>query len=134
MREYLIVCTSPYLASDGTTQPVGTAINRVMWDGVTPYSPGLGLSLVPDDGRTIYQPAMPVPTTIGALAFIERFPPATLAPLMAANPVWGVLIAASQTINVTDPTLLGYMHAAVASGALTQAQMTQVLDLSIISP
>ena len=79
-------------------------------------------------------PPPPTPTTISALDFIRRFPPATLGPLMAANPLWAVMIAAAGTITVTDPTLIANMQQAVAVGALTQAQMTQVLNLTKASP
>ncbi|BCI68059.1 hypothetical protein [Acetobacter aceti] len=34
------------------TEPVGHVVNIIMWDGVTPYTPGDGLALVADpDGK-----------------------------------------------------------------------------------
>jgi hypothetical protein len=79
-------------------------------------------------------PAPPPPTTIDALSFMRRFTPAELSALVAANPIWGFMVAAAGTITVTDPVLVTDMQEAVAAGALTQARMTQVLDLAVVSP
>ena len=79
-------------------------------------------------------PVPPAPTTIASYEFILRFTPAEQSALMAANPLWGVLVAAAGTIDVTVPTFVAYLQAAVASGALTQARMTQVLNLAVASP
>ncbi len=55
---YLLVCgPAACVAQDGTTQPAGTAFARILWDGVTPYTPPAGQEVVPDDGRPIFQPA-----------------------------------------------------------------------------
>lgn len=56
-KSYLVVSTAQTVASDGTSQPAGTAFNRVMWDGVTPFDPGRNMELIRDDGRALYQPA-----------------------------------------------------------------------------
>lgn len=57
---YLVVCgPASCVASDGTTQAAGTALNRIVWDGKTAYAPQAGQQVVPDDGRTLYQPPAP---------------------------------------------------------------------------
>lgn len=43
-------------ADDGTHQPAGTALNRIVWDGVADYPPPSGCVLIRDDGRQIYEP------------------------------------------------------------------------------
>ena len=54
---YLLMCAQPgCTASDGTTQPAGTALNRILWDGKTPFAAPPGELVVPDDGRPIYTP------------------------------------------------------------------------------
>lgn len=90
---------------------------------------------VPAAGHAVYTPSAPfVLTTIPALTFIDRFTAAEQAALMAANPVWAVEIAAAGTVTVTDKTLIADMTAAVTAGALTQARMSQVLNLAEASP
>ncbi len=129
---YVVTCTAPCVASDGSTQPAGTVLNRIVAD--PGLSPGTGLALAPDTGQLVYAPPPKPVTTIGALAFIRRFTPAEQLALTAANPTWGIQIAAAGTITVTDKTLIADMTAAVTAGALTQARMTQVLDLAVVSP
>jgi hypothetical protein len=38
-QTYAVQLTANGIASDGTTQPAGTILNFVLWDGVTPYTP-----------------------------------------------------------------------------------------------
>lgn len=73
-------------------------------------------------------------TTISALDFIRRWTSAEQARLMAANPLWGVMVAAAGTVTVTDPAVVAYVQTAVADGIVTQARATQALDLSVASP
>ena len=129
---YVLVCASP-CEVDGTTQPAGTALSRVIWDGSTPFAPP-GMNVVPDTGQTLYTPTLSAPTTISALAFIQRFTAAEQTALMAANSTWGVMIAAAGTIDVTNALLIAQMQAAVTAGALTQARVTQILNLADSSP
>ena len=79
-------------------------------------------------------PAPPPPTTIDALSFMRRFTPAELSALVAANPIWGFMVAAAGTINVADPTLVADIGLAVTAGAITQVRAVQVLDLAVVSP
>lgn len=81
-----------------------------------------------------WSPPRDAENTIQALAFIERFTPAEQTTLMAANPLWGVQIAAAGIIDVTNAQLVTEMQAAVAQGALTQARMDQVRNLALASP
>jgi hypothetical protein len=79
-------------------------------------------------------PPAPPTTMITPLDFMRRFTTAEMQTLNAANPLWGMQVAAAGSIDVTDPVLLADIAAAVAAGALTQARMTQVLDLTKASP
>jgi len=55
---YVLQCTTPCRASDGTTRPIGTFLQKVEWDGVRPYAPP-GFNVVPYTNQTVYQPAAP---------------------------------------------------------------------------
>ncbi len=130
--QYVVTCTAPCAAPDGTTQPAGTVINRILAD--PSFNPGPGLSIQPDTGQAVYAPPAAPVTTISALAFISRFTPAEQSALMTANPMWGLQIAAAGTVDVTDPRVIAGIDAAVKAGALTQSRMTQILNLAIASP
>ena len=86
------------------------------------------------DGTTFVDPATVTPTTIAPLDFIRRFTAAEQSALMAANPLWGVLIAAAPVVDVTDAATTGGVQAAVVAGALSQARANQVLNLAVPSP
>lgn len=68
---YLEVCSpGSCRALDGSTQPAGTVINRVVVDPATFSKPGV--AYVPDDRRPIYSPATaapPLPSLISVLAY-----------------------------------------------------------------
>lgn len=72
--------------------------------------------------------------TIDSYHFILRFTTAEQNALMVSNPSWGILIAAIKVVDVADPTLISYLQTAVTDGILTQARVTQILNLSIPSP
>ena len=59
---YAIVCAAPCVASDGTTQPAGTALAAIAYDGRAPYTPPPNTAVVPYAGQTIYVPATPAPS------------------------------------------------------------------------
>lgn len=68
----LVICAlDACVTRDGTTQPRGTAFDRVVTnpDG-SDYNPGPGLALVPDDGRALYVqnsgavPKLPAPVML----------------------------------------------------------------------
>jgi hypothetical protein len=54
MPAYNVVTTTPTFGpgpdGNGTVEfPVGTVVNRIIWDGETEYEPGEGLALEPAD-------------------------------------------------------------------------------------
>lgn len=63
-QTYALQCTASCVASDGTTQPAGTTLNLVQWDGVSAWSPPAGMTAVLYAGQAIYQPAPAVPSQI----------------------------------------------------------------------
>ena len=81
-----------------------------------------------------WAPPSAVPTSLPALDFIRRFTDAERATLMAANPVWGVMIAAAGSVDAASPELLADLTRAVALGALTVQRIAQILDFSQASP
>ena len=120
--------------------------NVVDWDGVAPWTPPGGMTLVNYTGSAScgvgyawngtdpVPPASATPTVIPSLQFIRRMTAAEQTALMAANPAWGAMVAAANVINVTDPVVVGYLQTAVSDGAITQARATQVLNLAVASP
>lgn len=54
MTTHLLVTTAPMTMPDGVT-PCGANVvwNRILWDGVTPYTPPPGTVLTADDGTQI---------------------------------------------------------------------------------
>jgi hypothetical protein len=55
---YLLVCLSScVVGSDGNGNPVtvgpNVVTNRILWDGVAPYTPPAGTRIIPDDGTPI---------------------------------------------------------------------------------
>ncbi len=130
--DYVVTCTAPCTAPDGTTQPAGTVINRILADPT--FDPGPGLSIQPDTGQAVYAPPPAPITTISALAFIGRFTAAEQSAMMASNPMWGLQIAAAGTVDVTDPRVIAGLQAAVKAGVLTAARGAQVLNLAAASP
>ena len=138
---YCIVTTTAQTDPNGNIIPVGSAVQIVMVDDPADFDPavshGAGYGLVQWTGQTVWQPpaaAPPVPTTLPALTFLRRFTRVTQAAVFAANPLWALQIAAAGTIDVTDPTLLADIAAAVSAGLLTQAEADRALDLSQASP
>lgn len=131
--KYVLVCSTPCPASDGTIQPAGTALNRVLWDGVAPYTPP-GVFIVLDTGQTLYAPPVAAQTTLASLAFMDRFTLLEYKAIAALDPRWPTQVAAVETVDVTGPRVVAGMQAAVAGGAITAARRDQVLDLSRVSP
>ena len=79
-------------------------------------------------------PPPPPPTTISSYDFINRLTAAEQSAILTAKPLWPVQIAALGTVDVTNPTLIADFAAAVAAGLLTQARVTQILNLAVASP
>ena len=113
---------------DGTLPPGAIACTQAQAASAGPWDTIVSGALV------VGTPPVAVQTTTSPLAFIQRFTSAEQSALMAANPLWGVLIAAVPVIDTTNALLIADMQAAVTAGTLTQARMTQVLNLSVTSP
>ena len=145
---YLVVLSSPSVSPDGSPLPAGTAFNRVMCDAnwtptpaVVPNCPaGAVLSLVADDGRALWQPPQPAPTTIGPYDFIQRFTPAEQEAIQKAAQgnwqiqLWMTQLAASGAVDVTSATLQTGLAALEAAGLLTSARAAQIVSLGEPSP
>ena len=110
-------------------------------EGVDTYvgvaTDGSGFHVTAPSGTPVWKvlggPAGPA-TTISALDFIRRWMPAEQVALMAANPLWGILIVAAKEIDVTDPVVIADVQDAVTKNVVTQARADQVLNLSVASP
>jgi hypothetical protein len=129
---YVVVCTAPCVADDGTTQPAGTVLNRITWDGHAPLGLPAGLAVQPDTGQARYDPTKPN-TVISASDFIARFTIpeqvaiATAAQTNASIGVWQTKLAAATTVDLTDPAVKAALDELVTAGLLTQARETAIL-------
>lgn len=104
---YVLQCTAPCVASDSTSQPAGTYLQKIEWDGVTPYNPP-GFAVLPYTNQTIYQPidrtdATPA-TSSGPVINLTAstygtFANATAMSVMANNPA-----ATPQVVGITAPS------------------------------
>lgn len=56
---WAVVCTASCTALDGTSQPAGTTIEKIWWDGVSNWSPPANTQVVPYTGQTVYTPPSP---------------------------------------------------------------------------
>lgn len=135
---YALTCATSCVVSDGSTQPSGTVVGLTIWDGASNYQPA-GLNVVAYTGQALYTPTPLARTTIPVFNFFQRFTSTEFAALMANTTAAGIVAqlnayGASQPINVTDPTIIGYMAQAVAAGLITSARSTQILNLSVSSP
>lgn len=69
---WAVVCTATCVALDGTTQPSGTTIEEISWDGVSPWTPPPNTHAVPFTGQSVYQPPAPpslAPVQVDMAAF-----------------------------------------------------------------
>jgi hypothetical protein len=135
---YVLVCATSCVASDGTTQPAGTALGRVVWDGAATFHP-TGMNVVADTGQALYTPTPPIVTTVPVFQFFARFTAAEFNALMANSTAAGIIArlnayGANAPINVVDPIITGYMAQAVTAGLITQTRSTQILNLAVSSP
>ncbi len=138
---YRVVTTGPYTVPgpDGgmVAVPVGTTINRVVYDPAAPWAPPAGTMLLPDDGtawRDAAQPAL-VPVEMDAYAWLQRLPPevqVSVAKAAQAEPrllVGLTLLGARGTVDLSDPngTLRGFLDLAVAATAGMANPLTRAL-------
>ena len=132
---YVLVCgPGTCKVGDGTMQPAGTVLGRILWDGTAAYVPPPGEQAVPDTGQPIYQPVMPHPTSIPDGAFLARFTAAERAAVQQAAVAQPATIGVGLTqgmvagaVNLTDPALKAWMDGLVAGGVITSARETAIL-------
>ena len=139
---YVLVCgPAPCTAPDGTTQPAGTALGRILWDGHAAYTPPAGEQVVPDTGQAIYQPPPPHPTTITSAAFLARFTtteqaavqsaaaaaPGTIGVGLTIGMVTGTVDLAGCPSACQNATLKTWMDGLVSAGAITATRETAIL-------
>ena len=139
---YVLVCgPSACKAPDGTTQPAGTVLGRILWDGHAAYTPPSGEQVVPNAGQLPYQPVVPHPTTITSAAFLARFTTAEQAAVQSAAAAAPGTIGVGLTIGMVQGTvnlagcpgacvnaqLKAWMDGLVSAGAITSARETAIL-------
>ncbi len=131
----LPTATASAQVTDNYARAVTIVGNTYSVPGITVEAPSLNAALNVLNSMAPTSAITPVvPTTIAALDFIRRFTTSEQTTLMTSNPLWALQIAAAGTIDVTNATLIADMNAAVATGLLTQARMSQVLNLAVSSP
>ena len=130
---YAVVCTAPWQPGDGTTQPVGTIQNFVLWDGVTPFQPPSGTDLVlaqPGEVAYVLQQAQ---VAIGSQTVLETDVTPTSGQTIALPYAGGKDSLLVATINGTLATLvvrapplpgLGNLVQVVALGTGTITSLT----------
>ena len=134
-----VVCTTPCVVSNGSTQPAGTIVNKVIAD--PGWTPGPGLSLAPLSTTPIWSLPAPPATTLSSVAFQARFTMAEMAAIQASQvgmAAWltGLNYAASNSgiIDVSSPVFSALMAQLVSANLLTSARAAQISNLSIPSP
>ena len=136
---YALVCgPSACTAPDGTTQPPGTAMATIIWDGHTAYTAPAGEQAVPFTGQPIYQPH---PTTITSAQFLARFTSAEQAAVEGAAAAAPGTIGVGLTVGMVTGTvnlagcptacqnvqLKAWMDGLVTAGAITAAREVAIL-------
>jgi hypothetical protein len=135
---YVVVCATTCTAFDGTTQPAGTALNRIIADPT--FNPGPGLALIPDTGQSIYAPPPPAPTIIAPLDFMSRLTPAEQTAIATAGQsnaqilLFLLKLSGATQVDVTDPLTVAGVNAMVSAGLLTAPRGAQILNLLQASP
>ncbi len=123
--------------TDNFGRTVTVSGNTYSVSGVTVTAPNDTAALTVLNGMAPdgWAPPAAPSTTISALAFVNRFTSAE----QQANLLWAMQLSAAAAstggqIDVTNAELLAGMSQRVAAGTLTQARMTQILNLSVASP
>lgn len=137
---WAVVCTTPCVASDGTTQPVGTVLQKVWWDPATPWKLPANTQVVPDTGQAVYTPPPPPITVIASEDFFSRFTAAEQQAIMTAAQtnwqvnLWLARATAAGTMDVTSPSVTAGMAQLVSAGLITSSRSSQIVDLKQTSP
>lgn len=119
----LLVTAGTWIDADGISQPSGTPVNRVTWDGVTVLVAPVGFAFRADLKEKIWRPAGLYRQTV--VDFINRMtnPEKTLLYAARAS-AWQVddlltQLAAGGTVDPGDPRIVAAMTALVTRGVLT---------------
>lgn len=126
------------IASDGTTQPVGTYFSpTISYDGIATYHPP-GMNVVLYTSQTLYVPVAPAPAALTGAQLWARFTTAEQNAIMAFGScsycATIITVATSPYVSSADPTIQGYFTTLVSGGLLTPARGTQILNFGVISP
>jgi hypothetical protein len=138
MSTMVITLAAQTVMLDGTTQPAGTPVGRIVaGPGFTPTSgpgtpAGTALELVADTGQVLWAAAAPLATVIPGLEFWARLTPAEQNAFMTyvgANPTslaTFVQILTTQ-INLASALTAQWMAFMVSIGAITALRVAVVL-------
>lgn len=134
---WAIVCTATCTAPDGTSQPAGTMIGKIWWDGVTAWTPPPNTNAVAFTGQTLYAAASNV-TVISGAQLWQRFTPAEQAALLAYSSgtfaATAISLATSVAISSQDPVIIADFATMVADNIITSARSTKILNFNQSSP
>ena len=139
MAKYVLQCNLAQgcVAADGTTQPNGTYMELISWDGVSPYHPA-GMNVVPYTGQTIYVPAAPAPTVLPGWQVWSRFTAQEQIALLSYSSgiyvATAISLASSPALSNQDPVIIADFATLVTNGLLTPARSTQILNFAVSSP
>jgi hypothetical protein len=115
----------------------GLTVNTIVWDGVAPFDPGPGCSLVPEDQATPIHP--PAPTaSLRVRDVLNRLPPSKCVDILKAADATAasgdyqlryllLLLNAGDYLDRDDERMLGAFQSLVASGLLTQSEVDAAL-------
>jgi|GEM_PF-5715900 hypothetical protein len=126
---------------DGSTQPAGTPVQRILWDGESAWTPPAGLNVVEDTGQALYAAPPPPPSAVlSTAAFLARLTldeqgalwQAALASVInvGALPTIGVGLQAGLAAGQIDLTTVDtatWIAALVTAGVLTAARAATIL-------
>jgi hypothetical protein len=133
---WAVVCTAACQAPDGTTQPAGTTVQKIWWNGVSVWPAPPNSRVTPDTGQAVYvAPTAPV-TALPVAQYVARFTQAEQV-AAASNPqtltLW-LLLLANPAVDSTDIRVQAGAAALVSAGVVTQARATQILNSGNSSP
>jgi hypothetical protein len=133
---YAVVCSAPCTAQDGSTQPIGTVVNRIVWNGLAPWTPPPNTVVVADTGQVVYSPGTAGTSTSGWVLW-NRFTPAEQAALIAKGAAFtatALTLAGEPSLNTDDPVIVANFTSLVTANVLTPARATRILNLAVSSP
>jgi hypothetical protein len=132
MPSLLLVTTGTWIDPDGISQPAGTVVNRIAWDGVSTYTPPPGFAFRTDLKESIWR-SLPGPFRQSLAELLDRFTqPEKIALYAARTSAWQVddvltKLAAGGPIEANEPRMVVYMTALVTRGVLTAPRAAAIL-------